>query len=83
MADVIVRCLKLQLATWIVRIRSHVEHSTELRIAVSVGFDSPALPGTDHRPRFLDMNLQGVIGAEQFAQVCIQAMQLIQTRFAQ
>ena len=71
MAEVIVRSLKLQLATWVVGLRSHVEHSTELRIAMSVGLDRAALPGTDHRPRFLDMNLQGVIGPEQFPQECI------------
>ena len=96
MAEVIVRCLKLLLATWVVKIRSHVEHITELRIAVSVGLDRAALTGTDHSPRFLDMNVQGVIGPEQFPQECVhvngqllfqplectQTMQLIQTRFA-
>ena len=97
MANEIVRCLKLQLATWVVGLRSHVEHSTELLIALSVGFDCAALPGTDHSPRFLEMNVQGVIGPEQFPQECfyvngqlliqplecIQTMQLIRTRFDQ
>ena len=97
MAEVIVRRLKLQLAIGIIRLRSPREHITELRIAMGVGLDSPALPGADHLPRFLDMNLQGVIGPEQFPQECIhvdgqllnqplecfQAVQLIQSCFSQ
>ena len=96
-AEVIVRRLKLQLTTGVVGLRSHVEHSTELRIAMGVGLDRPALPGADHWPCFLDMNLQGVMRPEQFPQECIhvdsqllvqplkcfQAMQLIQSCFAQ
>ena len=96
-AKVIVRRLKLQLTTGVIRLRSHIEHSTELRIAVGMGLDRAALPSADHRPRFLDMNLQGVIGPEQFPQVsihvdgqlliqpleCFQAVQLIQSCFAQ
>ena len=61
MTEVIVRCLKLQLATWIFRLRLHIKHCTELCIAVAVGFVRAALLGKDDRPRFLNMNLQGVM----------------------
>ena len=36
-AEVILRCLELKLSGGVIRLRAHVEHSTELGIAMGVG----------------------------------------------
>ena len=65
MAEIIIRCSKLQFSSGINDFRLYIEHRTQLTIAMGVQLNLPTVLSADDGPSLLDMTLEPMLRSQQ------------------